>query len=48
MLDVVWNGLEPGHSGTGRMIGLLKRLFAAIRARRTQLALAVRVTVAAF
>jgi uncharacterized membrane protein YccC len=42
-LNVVWNG----HSGTERMIGLLKRLSAAIRSRKAQLALAVRVTVAA-
>jgi uncharacterized membrane protein YccC len=42
-LDVVWNG----HSGTERMMGLLKRLSAAIRSRKAQLALAVRVTVAA-
>jgi uncharacterized membrane protein YccC len=34
--------------GTGRMIAFLKRLFAPMRSRKAQLALALRVTVAAF
>jgi len=46
--NVVYNRVRLQRSGTGRMIALLKRLSALIRPRKAQLALAVRVTVAAF
>src|ERR1700737_2076723 len=47
MLNVVYKWRRRQHSGTGLMIALLKRVSGAMRSRKAQLALAVRITVAA-
>src|SRR6476646_3360743 len=47
MLDVIYHGQPSADSGTRRMMAFSKRMFGALWARKTQLALAIRIAVAA-